>query len=103
MSTKLHIVDPPPEEDFNYYSYIDDPGAMFRWPDFDTEDREGWCISLPNRAGLWWTTYKASGTNEMWDVIGVPPNITVKPSINAGDDPGPGNWHGFITNGVMEP
>jgi hypothetical protein len=74
---------------------------MFRWSAFDVEGRECWCISLPNKAGLWWTTYEADGSGQMWGVTGEPPNLTVNPSINAGDGPGPHNWHGWITDGVM--
>lgn len=104
MPTRLHIVDPPPEE-LRQWTYRDDPGAMWRWPDLDRDGREAWVIVLPNRAGIWWTTYLADGTDppQMWDVTGEPPNITVSPSINAGDGPGPGNWHGWIRDGVMTP
>ena len=102
MSTKLHIVDMP-EGDVTYYTMNDDPGAMWRNPDLDRDGREAWVIVLPNKAGLWWTTYLADGTEQMWDVTGEPPNITVYPSINAGDNPGSGNWHGWIKDGVMDP
>lgn len=102
MSARLHIVDPP-EGEPRQWSYNVDPGAMFRYPEFDRDGRECWCIALPNKAGLWWTTYEADGSGEMWDVTGVPPNITVSPSINAGDGPGVGNWHGFIKDGEMTP
>ena len=101
MTVKLHIVDPP--GGLNNQAYWNDPGAMFRWPSFDTVDRECWCIALPNKAGLWWTTYEVYPSREMWDVIGEPPNITVNPSINAGDGPGPHNWHGIIKDGEMNP
>lgn len=97
MPTQLHIVDPPSESP-TYYTYMDDPGAMFRWPPFDKDGRECWCISLPNRAGLWWTTYEASDNGAMWDVEGVAPLITVHPSIDAGQA-----WHGWIKDGVMNP
>ena len=103
MPTQLHIIDPPTDEPLRQRTYRDDPGAMWRWPDLDRDGREAWCIVLPNRAGLWWTTYLADGTDRMWDVRGEPPNITVAPSINAGDGPGPGKWHGWIKDGVMTP
>lgn len=96
MSTTLHIVDPPKEELF-FWIFKDDAGAMFRWEPFDKNDREAWCIVLPNGAGLWWTTYEDDDSHQLWDVSGEPPNITVSPSINAGV------WHGFITDGVMTP
>ena len=106
MSTRLHIVDEP--EYVTQGTMMDDPGAMWRWPDLDREGREAWVVVLPNRAGIWWTTYVADDPeggkkDVMWEVTGTPPDITVTPSINAGDGPGPGNWHGHITNGVMEP
>jgi hypothetical protein len=108
MSTTLHIVDEP--EYISQGIMMDDPGAMWRWPDLDRDGREAWVIVLPNRAGIWWTTYVAddsnidgSTTGRMWEVTGEPPNITVTPSINAGDGAGPGNWHGHINDGVMTP
>jgi hypothetical protein len=103
VSATLHIVEAP--ADFNQGSMADDPGAMWRQPDLDRDAREAWVIVLPNRAGIWWTTYLADGPEggRMWNVTGEPPSITVTPSINAGDGPGPHNWHGHITNGVMTP
>lgn len=105
MSTILHIIDPPTDEPLRSWTYKDDPGAMWRWPDLDRDGRDAWVIVLPNHAGIWWTTYYADGTDppRMWDVTGEPPNITVSPSINAGDGPGDGKWHGHIVNGVMTP
>ena len=60
-------------------------------------------IVLPNDAGLWWTTMRASGTGNLWQVTGTPPNLTVNPSINAGDGPERGKWHGWIKDGVLTP
>ncbi len=79
------------------------PGAMWRWPEHDIEGRECWVVVLPNRAGAWWTTYKSDPEGLLWEVTGIPPSITVHPSINAGDGPGPGNWHGWIKAGVLTP
>ena len=45
----------------------------------------------------------AARLSDSWDVTGEPPNITVNPSINAGDGPGPHNWHGCIKDGEMNP
>ena len=70
------------------------PGAMWRC---ECHNEPGWLIMLPNGAGLWCTLMEASGTNQRWLVTGEAPSITVKPSINAGQ------WHGWITNGVMDP
>lgn len=101
MPTYLHIVEHPGES--RQWTLRDDPGAMWREPDFDRDGREAWCIVLPNRAGLWWTTYQADETGRMWEITGAPPHITVSPSINAGDGNGPHNWHGWINNGIMNP
>jgi hypothetical protein len=78
-------------------------GAMWREPALDTDGRECWVIVLPNRAGSWWTTYGAQGSHDGWSVTGSAPALTVNPSINAGDAPGPGNWHGWIRDGMLTP
>lgn len=103
MGMRLHIIEMPGPGDGSGVDLGQDPGAMWRVPDWDKEGREGWAIVLPNRAGLFFTTMREHGNGAMWDVTGTPPNITVSPSINAGDGPGPGNWHGHITDGVMTP
>lgn len=96
MPAHLHIVDPP--VDLRPWTFKEDPGACFRWPQFDDDGREAWVIVLPNNAGLWWTTYRATDSGKMWDVSGIPPNITVHPSIDAG-----ALWHGWIKDGEMTP
>jgi hypothetical protein len=108
VSAQLHIVDRPVDERGvvnDHWGLVDDPGAMWRIPDWDKDGRECWAIVLPNRAGIWWTTYRAGNNTDgpLWEVTGEPPNITVNPSINAGDGPGPHNWHGWIKDGVMTP
>lgn len=108
MSTQLHVVERPRDEDGtpdDWWGLADDPGAMWRVPEWDKDGRECWAIALPNRAGIWWTTYRAGDNTNgpLWDVTGEPPNITVKPSINAGENDTPHGWHGFITDGVMTP
>ena len=105
MPATLHIIDPPPVQG-HPAALTDDPGAMWREPDWDVDGREGWAIVLPNHAGLFYTTMRApdaEGKRILWDVTGTPPRITVSPSINAGDNPGVGNWHGHINDGVMTP
>ena len=108
MTTRLYIIDAP-ESEPNHAMMMDKPGAMWRWPRPGPRRPRGVGDHPPNRAGIWWTTYlaydKDSGesTGRMWEVTGDPPNITVRPSINAGDGESPGNWHGFITDGVMDP
>jgi hypothetical protein len=71
------------------------PGAMWRC---DCHNELGWLIMLPNNAGPWCTLATAGGTGNRWTVTGEPPKLTVKPSINS-----VGQWHGWITDGVMSP
>lgn len=97
---ELYVIDHPNTES-NVSTLMGHPGAMWREPEFDRDGREAWVIVLPNRAGDWWTTWDSP--QGMWQVDGEPPKITVSPSINAGDGPGPGNWHGWIKDGVMTP
>jgi hypothetical protein len=113
MSTRLRIIENPWNADgtSNWPGpEFTDPstdhilaGCMWREPDLDTPERENWEIVLPHKAGSWHTNMRASGTGNRWDVTGEPPNITVNPSINAGDGPGEGNWHGWIKDGEMTP
>src|ERR1700752_2655467 len=100
---ELYVVTPDLEKiGYPHGALMRHPGAMYRWPEQDIDGRECWVIVLPNRAGAWWTTYKAD-QGGLWDVTGNPPKITVNPSINPGDNPGPGNWHGWIKDGVLSP
>lgn len=58
-------------------------------------DGKAWCVMLPG--GSEWIVYgPASDAGEKWDVQGVPPNITVHPSINA-----VGVFHGHIKGGLI--
>lgn len=102
MSAHLHMVDLVKDDSYPF-GYVDDPGAVFRCEEMDTEGHEAYGIVLPNRAGIWFTNHIASD-GQTWTITGEVPNITVDPSINAGDDSGEeGNWHGWIKDGVMEP
>jgi len=71
-------------------------GDMWRAPSRDDPDREAWCVHLPGNAGFWYTTERASGTDQRWEVNGTPPAITVTPSIDCTP-----YWHGSITNGAF--
>ena len=97
---ELYVIDHP-NTDSNVSVLMNHPGAMWREPEYDRDGREAWVIVLPNRAGAWWTTWDSP--QGLWQVTGEPPKLTVHPSINAGDAPGPGNWHGWIKDGVMTP
>lgn len=60
------------------------------------------CICLPNGAGVFCLdqhSFNDKGeAGAGWTVTGEPPNLTVKPSIDA-----VGYWHGFLTGGVLTP
>ncbi len=77
------------------------PGTMIRaaWYDEFTSHPEGvkpWLVALPD-GGEWITSQKATGGG-YWTITGMPPNITVSPSIfhNA-----PTGWHGWIRDGEL--
>jgi hypothetical protein len=93
MSVQLRVVDQPvygwPWREEKWW------GAMWRVPERDDDGREAWAIVLPGAAGIWTTTDRAEG-QAMWDVTGIPPNLTVSPSINA-----IGHWHGWIRDGEL--
>lgn len=111
--TQLRIVDKPfPEEE--------EIGMMWRYPPGDEAGRECWWIILPNEKPIgpgypshisWRTTDRESKEpHEMWDISGIPPKITVRPSIdvecwlvdNRGKSYRDGShWHGFITDGMI--
>ena len=97
---ELYLIDHPKGET-NVGTLMFHPGAMWREPAFDKDGRDAWVIVLPNGCGCWWTTWESP--QGMWQIEGSPPLITVNPSINAGDGAGPGNWHGWIKDGVMTP
>lgn len=92
MRIPLCIVEPYPE--------VEEPGMMWRDPTADVPGRENWYIVLPE--GYWWHTtaggWKSGEKPCGWEVSGIPPNITVTPSIFC--DP-PNGWHGWITNGEI--
>lgn len=114
--TKLHIVDSFPDRPR-------EPGAMWRYPDGDKNGRECWWIVLPPHPDTgtpghpgelsWRTTDVASDPpHSMWGVSGVPPLLTVTPSIDIlrfiRDPADPSKhiregsyWHGFIANGEL--
>lgn len=74
-----------------------EPGDIWREPSLDDDDREAWAIVLPNLS-VWYTTDRA-GASGRWDVTGVPPALTVHPSINVQGDR---SWHGWIRDGKLE-
>jgi hypothetical protein len=107
MSVRLQIIDKPGADIVSYWDLAALPaGSMWREPQNDLPDRECWCIVLPNMAGLWRTTERAGGTNNLWGVSGNAPSLTVTPSIDATVRFADGRvegWHGFITSGEMTP
>ena len=92
MNIPLRVIDRPTGSKWDT-----EVGDMWRAPSRDEGGREAWCIHLPNKAGFWYTTeHPADKPDVMWNVTGIPPQITVTPSINAEPE-----WHGNITNGVI--
>jgi hypothetical protein len=81
------------------------PGAMIRAPWADREPDNGcpaYVIFLPN--GSTWCTRDRAATpgaalGPQWTVTGVPPLITVSPSIDDRDPSRP--WHGWIRAGEL--
>lgn len=76
------------------------PGTMIRarWYDeYTDQPGESWLVALPG-GGEWITTQKASGGG-YWEITGIPPAITVSPSIWHNQ---PHGWHGFIRGGILQ-
>lgn len=112
MGIPLRVLDRPPAGEA-------EPGMMWRYPDGDSAGRECWWIVLPNTKPrgpgyaseiTWRTTDRASrAPHEMWSVTGVPPLITVSPSVDAecwvtrdGQTVREGSyWHGWIRDGEL--
>jgi len=77
-------------------------GAMWDawWYHFKGPD--GRCLVVRTPGGDWVIDAKAQD-GRGWTRTGEPPELTVKPSIGIGGDPGKGwKYHGFLTNGYLE-
>lgn len=76
------------------------PGAIWDadWmPDtYRGPDGKAWCLRLP--AGIDWIVHGPSADGRKWNVIGIPPAISVSPSIAAN-----GLYHGFVQGGLVTP
>jgi hypothetical protein len=75
------------------------PGTMIRagWYDeYALRPGESWLVALPD-GGEWITTQAATGGG-YWEVTGVPPAISVSPSIWHNQ---PHGWHGWIRDGML--
>ncbi len=70
-----------------YAKWLDHP--MYVGP-----DGKAWCVMLPG--GSEWVVYGPSGDGKPWNVKGMPPLITVSPSIVIGK-----LYHGYIRNGEI--
>ncbi len=57
-------------------------------------DGKVWCVMLPSR--MEWVIYSNSSQGGKWQVAGVPPKITVNPSVYQ-----VGSFHCFIRDGVI--
>jgi len=109
MPTELRIIDRNgPEWDAlpdDYWRRPEFWGLMWRMPDDDVDGIESWFIVLPDGAGGWQTTDRASlrkeggiWQGERWTVTGTAPKITVNPSIDSSPE-----WHGWIKDGICTP
>lgn len=92
LDAQLQVIEPPAQ---GLMHAEDTPvGAMWPVPDYDVEGRAAWAVMLPNGAGVWWTTQPRPGGDQLYDVHGDPPAITVDQEIDV-----PGRWKGRITDG----
>lgn len=98
MSTPLRVVERV--EGQSGYRY--EPGDCFRCT-IEQHAIAGrapcWVVRLPGQGYLFHTNMQATGGGGFWTVQGEPPNLTVSPSINVGDE----LWHGHIKNGQLTP
>lgn len=68
------------------------PGPRWTWKDDNGEEQ------VHNNIEYFCLDQRASDTDSGWTYTGVPPNITLSPSINC-----VGRYHGFIQNGIITP
>lgn len=80
------------------------PGAMFwrrhTYEEYDRERRPMPHLAVMTPAGI--ACLDCPATDEphgYWTRTGVPPLVTVTPSLNINND----EWHGFLTDGVLTP
>jgi len=94
---RLHVLRENPPGATWIADWFPDEGPNGQWTG---PDGKVWCIMLPS--GMEWIVYgHSSGPDKgpkgpKWSVQGVPPDITVSPSIHQ-----VGYYHGFIQNGVI--
>lgn len=82
---------------------IDDApvGAMWDAWWYETKGADGRCIVVRTPGGDWIVDYPCDG-GKGWSRTGEPPNITARPSIGIGREPGKGwTYHGFLTDGYL--
>lgn len=89
MWLESRMVQPGPDGDF-YKKHILSPEYLRDWDG----KRPPLIVCLPD--GAWWAIDQCyAGAKEGWTVTGLPPCVTVRPSIVS-----PG-YHGWLTDGVL--
>ena len=82
---------------------IDDAPVGSMWDAwwYNHKGPDGRCIVVRTPGGDWIVDYPCKD-GKGWERTGTPPNITARPSIGIGGDPG-GRWkyHGFLTDGYL--
>lgn len=77
------------------------PGAMYwaDWSGYEGPDGRCLAVALPPNGGddIWLIDGPASNSDTPWTRTGTPPNVTARPSIATS------RYHGFLTDGVLEP
>jgi hypothetical protein len=75
-------------------------GAMWDAPWYGHKGPDGRCLVVRTPGGDWIVDYPIDGKG--WTRTGEPPNITARPSIAIGGEPGKWKYHGFLTDGYLE-
>jgi hypothetical protein len=93
--TRLRVVERPGDP------WLADPGDTWACAS-EAHVLEGrppcWVIRLPGVAFVFHTNQRSTETDELWEVEGEPPDLTVRPSIDV-----VGFWHGHVVGGEMYP
>jgi hypothetical protein len=75
-------------------------GAMWDAWWYDHSGLDDKCIVVRTPGGDWIIDYPIDGKG--WTRTGTPPELTVRPSIGIGGEPGKGwKYHGFLTDGYL--
>ena len=76
-------------------------GAMWDADWYETKGPDGRCIVVKTPGGEWIVDYPCRD-GKGWQRTGEPPELTARPSIGIGGEPGRGwKYHGFLTDGYL--